>query len=58
VSGYQPDWFHKTAAIYLQCRLTEIAEQAGLVEVAAVLIKSGQLKTIPARTSPCTICCS
>jgi hypothetical protein len=33
VSGYERAWFDKTAAVYLQYRLTEIAEQAGLVEV-------------------------
>ena len=33
VSGYERAWFDKTAAIYLQYRLTEIAENAGLVEV-------------------------
>ncbi|UPJ60298.1 hypothetical protein [Bradyrhizobium sp. 192] len=33
IYGYRRDWFDKTAAIYLQARLTELAEQAGLVEV-------------------------
>jgi hypothetical protein len=33
IYGYRREWFDKTAAIYLQARLTEIAEQAGLVEV-------------------------
>jgi predicted GIY-YIG superfamily endonuclease len=33
ISGYERPWFDKTAAIYLQYRLTEIAEQAGLVEI-------------------------
>jgi predicted GIY-YIG superfamily endonuclease len=33
ISGYERAWFDKTAAIYLQYRLTEIAERAGLVEV-------------------------
>jgi predicted GIY-YIG superfamily endonuclease len=33
ISGYERAWFDKTAAIYLQYRLTEIAERAGLVEI-------------------------
>lgn len=33
ISGHEKPWFDKTAAIYLQFRLTEMAEQAGLVEV-------------------------
>ena len=33
ISGYQRAWFDKTAAIYLQYRLTDIAERAGLVDV-------------------------
>ena len=33
ISGHEKLWFDKTAAIYLQFRLTEMAEQAGLVEV-------------------------
>jgi hypothetical protein len=33
IYGYRRDWFDKTAAIDLQARLTEIAEQAALVEV-------------------------
>ncbi|WP_445219752.1 hypothetical protein ACKWRH_06235 [Bradyrhizobium sp. Pa8] len=33
ISGYQRAWFDKTAAIYLQHRLTQIAEQAGLVDI-------------------------
>jgi hypothetical protein len=33
IYGYRRDWFDKTAAIYLQYRLTEIAERAGLIEV-------------------------
>lgn len=33
MSGYQRLWFDKTAAIYLQFRLTQIAEQAGLIDV-------------------------
>lgn len=33
ISGYLCAWFDKTAAIYLQYRLTQIAEQAGLVDV-------------------------
>ena len=32
-SGYEGAWFDTTAAIYLQYRLTQIAERAGLVEV-------------------------
>ncbi|MDF0492246.1 hypothetical protein [Bradyrhizobium yuanmingense] len=33
ISGYQRAWFDKTAAIYLQFRLTQIAEQANLVDI-------------------------
>lgn len=33
ISGYVSAWFDKTAAIYLQYRLTQIAEEAGLVDV-------------------------
>ena len=33
ISGFEKFWFNKTAAIYLQQRLTEMAEQAGLVEI-------------------------
>jgi predicted GIY-YIG superfamily endonuclease len=33
VCGYEHAWFDKTAAIYLQYRLTEIADNASLVEV-------------------------
>jgi hypothetical protein len=33
ISGYEGAWFDTTAALYLQYRLTRIAEQAGLVEV-------------------------
>ena len=33
ISGYEGAWFDTTAAIYLQYRLTQIAERAGLVEV-------------------------
>jgi hypothetical protein len=33
VSSFEKFWFDKTAAIYLQQRYTEMAEQAGLVEV-------------------------
>ncbi|MBR0882881.1 putative GIY-YIG superfamily endonuclease [Bradyrhizobium japonicum] len=33
ISGYQRAWFDKTAAIYLQFRLTQIAEQADLVDI-------------------------
>lgn len=33
IYGYERAWFDKTAAIYLQFRLTQIAEQAGLVDV-------------------------
>jgi predicted GIY-YIG superfamily endonuclease len=33
ISGYEGAWFDTTAALYLQYRLTKIAEQAGLVEV-------------------------
>ena len=33
ISGYQRAWFDKTAAIYLQYRLTGRAERAGLVDV-------------------------
>lgn len=33
VVGHEPAWLDKTAAIYLQHRLTEIAERAGLVDV-------------------------
>jgi hypothetical protein len=33
ISGYEGAWFDTTAALYLQHRLTRIAEQAGLVEV-------------------------
>jgi predicted GIY-YIG superfamily endonuclease len=33
IFGYQRAWFDKTAAIYLQHRLTELAERAGLVEI-------------------------
>ena len=33
VSGFERAWFDKTAAIYLQHRLTGIADNAGLVEV-------------------------
>jgi hypothetical protein len=33
ISGYQRAWFDKTAAIYLQHRLTHIAEQVGLVDI-------------------------
>jgi predicted GIY-YIG superfamily endonuclease len=33
ISGYERAWFDKTAAIYLQFRLTQIAEQAGLVDI-------------------------
>jgi len=33
ISGYEAAWFDTTAALYLQYRLTKIAEQAGLVDV-------------------------
>lgn len=33
ISGYEGAWFDTTAAIYLQYRLTKIAEEAGLVDV-------------------------
>jgi predicted GIY-YIG superfamily endonuclease len=33
ISGYEGAWFDTTAALYLQYRLTKIAEQAGLVEI-------------------------
>lgn len=33
ISGYETGWFDKFAAIYLQERLTGMAEQAGLVEI-------------------------
>ena len=33
ISGYEGAWFDTTAAIYLQYRLTNIAERAGLVEI-------------------------
>lgn len=33
ISGYQRAWFDKTTAIYLQYRLTAIAERVGLVDV-------------------------
>jgi predicted GIY-YIG superfamily endonuclease len=33
ISGYEAAWFDTTAALYLQYRLTQIAEQAGLVDI-------------------------
>jgi predicted GIY-YIG superfamily endonuclease len=33
ISGYEGAWFDTTAALYLQYRLTKIAEQAGLVDI-------------------------
>lgn len=33
ISGYERAWFDKTMAIYLQHRLTGLAEQAGLVDI-------------------------
>jgi predicted GIY-YIG superfamily endonuclease len=33
ISGYEAAWFDTTAALYLQYRLTKIAEQAGLVDI-------------------------
>src|SRR4029077_6030669 len=33
ISGYEGAWFDTTAALYLQFRLTKIAEQAGLVDI-------------------------
>jgi hypothetical protein len=33
ISGYEGAWFDTTAALYLQYRLTQIAEQAGLVHI-------------------------
>jgi predicted GIY-YIG superfamily endonuclease len=33
ISGYEAAWFDTTAALYLQYRLTKIAEQARLVDI-------------------------
>jgi predicted GIY-YIG superfamily endonuclease len=47
IHSHHREWFDKTAAVYLQYRLTELAERAGLVEV--VRGASPQVQELPAK---------